>query len=66
MSFGRSGQCGLHMVEGSAECFGQNYASGQLRERGLLSDLVSQPDWQRYHYYEDGARASATLERLHG
>ncbi len=66
LSFGSSGQCGLHMVEGSAEYFGQNYAWGQLRELGLLSDLVSRLDWQRYHYYEDGARAFAALVRLHG
>ena len=66
LSFGAEGQCGLHMIEGSAEYFGQNYAWGKLRERDLLSDFASLLDWQRYHYYEDGAQAFAALARMHG
>ncbi len=66
LSYGGPGRCGLHMVEGSAEFFGQHYAWGQLRSRDLLSDLVSRLDWQRYHIYEDGAQALAALVRLHG
>ena len=66
LSFGSEGQCGLHMIEGSAEYFGQNYAWGKLRERDLLSDFASLLDWQRYYYYEDGAQAFAALVRMHG
>ncbi len=66
LSFGSSGQCGLHMVEGSAEFFGQHYAWGELRSRDLLSDFVARLDYQRYYIYEDGAQAFAALVRLHG
>lgn len=60
------GQCGLQMIEGAAEYFGQHYAWGQLRSRDLLSNLLSRLDWHRNHTYDDRAQAFAVPIRLHG
>lgn len=66
LAYGIEGQCGRQMIEGSAEYFGQMYAWGRLRERDLLSGLVSTLDYERHYYYDLGARAFAALVRAHG
>ena len=69
LSFGNTGACGKHLVEGAAEYFAQLYAWGELKEGGLLDDFLSlfrDFDYERRYYYDEGAKAFAALIRWKG
>ena len=69
LSFAGTGACGKHLVEGAAEYFAQLYTWGELRDGGILDDLLSlfrDIDYERQYYYEEGAKAFAALIRWKG